>query len=72
MKKILLALIWFYQKRISPMRPPTCRFIPTCSQYALEAIEKYGAAKGSWLALKRILRCHPFHTGEHEFYDPVP
>ena len=73
MKKILIALIRFYRKRISPLkRQPTCRFIPTCSQYALEAIEKYGAAKGSWLAIKRILRCHPFHTGEHDFYDPVP
>lgn len=73
MKKILIALIQFYRKRISPLkRQHTCRFIPTCSQYALEAIEKYGAAKGSWLAIKRILRCHPFHTGEHDFYDPVP
>lgn len=73
MKKILIALIQFYRKHISPLkRQPTCRFIPTCSQYALEAIEKYGAAKGSWLAIKRILRCHPFHTGEHDFYDPVP
>ena len=73
MKKILIALIQFYRKSISPLkRQPTCRFIPTCSQYALEAIEKYGAAKGSWLAIKRILRCHPFHTGEHDFYDPVP
>ena len=47
-------------------------FIPTCSEYALEALQKYGALKGSWLAIKRICRCHPFHTGEHEFYDPVP
>jgi putative membrane protein insertion efficiency factor len=73
MKKILIALIQFYRKYLSPLkRQPTCRFIPTCSQYALEAIEKYGAAKGSWLAIKRILRCHPFHTGEHDFYDPGP
>ena len=73
MKKILIALIQFYRKYLSPLkRQPTCRFIPTCSQYALEAIEKYGAAKGSWLAIKRILRCHPFHAGEHDFYDPVP
>ena len=72
MKRILIGLIRFYQKAISPMRPPCCRFIPTCSQYALEAIEKYGALKGGWLALKRLSRCHPLHFGEHEFYDPVP
>ena len=72
MKRIFLALIRFYRKNISPYTPPTCRFIPTCSQYALEAIEKYGAAKGGFLALKRILKCHPFHRGEHDFYDPVP
>ena len=65
-------MIRFYRRRISPLTPPCCRFIPTCSQYALEAIEKYGALKGGWLALKRISRCHPFHFGEHEFYDPVP
>ena len=61
MQKLLLALIRFYRKHISPYTPPTCRYIPTCSEYALEAIEKYGAAKGGWLALKRISRCHPFH-----------
>lgn len=72
MKKLLLALIRAYRKYISPLRQPSCRFIPTCSQYALEAIEKYGAAKGGWLSIKRIARCHPFHQGEHEFYDPVP
>lgn len=72
MKAILLWLIRFYRKNISPRKPPCCRFIPTCSQYALEAIEKYGAAKGGWFAFKRICRCHPFHTGEHDFYDPVP
>ena len=53
------------------MRPPCCRFIPTCSQYALEAIEKYGAFKGGWLAFKRIMRCHPFYKGG-KIYDPVP
>ena len=57
--------------RISPYRPPCCRFIPTCSQYALEAIEKYGAVKGGWLAFKRIMRCHPFYKGG-KIYDPVP
>ncbi len=72
MKRIFLSLIRFYRKNISPYTPPTCRFIPTCSQYALEAIEKYGAAKGGFLALKRIAKCHPFHRGEHDFYDPVP
>ena len=71
-KAFLLALIRFYRKYISPHTPPSCRYIPTCSQYALEAIEKYGAAKGGWLALKRLSRCHPFHRGEHDFYDPVP
>ncbi len=69
MKKLLLGLIRFYRKRVSPLRPPCCRYIPTCSEYALEAIGKYGAWKGSWLALKRFLRCHPFHKGG---YDPVP
>ncbi|HHU05853.1 MAG TPA: membrane protein insertion efficiency factor YidD [Clostridiales bacterium] len=69
MTKILIALVNFYRKRISPARPSCCRFSPTCSAYALEALEKYGALKGSWLALKRILKCHPFHKGG---YDPVP
>ena len=72
MKAFLLALIRFYQRHISPCTRPSCRFIPTCSAYALEAIEKYGARKGAWLALRRLSKCHPFHRGEHEFYDPVP
>ena len=72
MKKLLIALVLFYRRSISPHTKPSCRFIPTCSEYALEALEKYGAAKGSWLAVKRLARCHPFHTGEHDFYDPVP
>ena len=70
MKKLLLSLIRFYRRSISPLFPPSCRFVPTCSQYALEAIEKYCAARGGWLALKRFLRCHPFHKGG--WYDPVP
>ena len=61
MKALLLWMIRFYQRNISPLRPPCCRFIPTCSAYALEAVEKYGAWKGGWLALRRILRCNPFH-----------
>ena len=69
MKTALLLLIRFYSAAISPLFPPSCRYVPTCSQYAMEAIGKYGAAKGGWLALKRILRCHPFHKGG---YDPVP
>lgn len=71
MKRFLLFLIRFYRRAISPYRLPCCRFIPTCSQYALEAIEKYGAVKGGWLAFKRIMRCHPFHKGG-KIYDPVP
>lgn len=72
MRSFLLALIRFYRKNISPARPPCCRFIPTCSQYALEAVEKYGACKGGWLALKRIAKCHPFHRQKSIEYDPVP
>ena len=72
MKAVLLFLIRFYRKHISPYTPPSCRYIPTCSAYAQEAIEKYGAVKGGWLVLKRISRCHPFHRGEHDFFDPVP
>ena len=69
MKKFLLAAITFYRKHISSGRPPCCRFSPTCSAYALEAVEKYGALKGSYLAVRRLLKCHPFHKGG---YDPVP
>ncbi len=72
MKKLLLAGIRFYQRNISPLRPPCCRFIPTCSQYALEAVEKYGAAKGGLLALRRLLKCQPFHRQRTVEYDPVP
>ena len=70
MRKLLLKLIGFYRRSISPLTPPKCRFTPTCSAYAYEAINKYGALKGSWLAIKRLLRCHPFYKGDH--YDPVP
>lgn len=69
MKRAAQAPVHFYRKVISPLTPPSCRFYPTCSMYALEAIEKHGAAKGAWLAAKRIARCHPFHAGG---YDPVP
>ena len=72
MKGILLRLIRFYRKSISPLTPPACRFIPTCSEYALQAIEKYGALRGGWLALRRLLKCHPFHKQETVEYDPVP
>ena len=72
MKKVIICLIRFYRNRISPMKKPCCRFIPTCSEYALEAVEKYGAGKGSWLAFKRIMRCHPFHRKDYDIYDPVP
>lgn len=69
MKRILMAVILFYQKQISPFLGKNCRFSPTCSQYALQAIQKYGALRGGWLTLKRILRCNPFCKGG---YDPVP
>ena len=72
MKRALLCLIRFYQKNISPAFPPRCRFRPTCSAYALEAVEKYGALKGGFLALRRILRCNPFHRQKSIEYDPVP
>ena len=69
MKWFFLKAIRFYQRHISAHTPPTCRFQPTCSQYAITAIERFGALKGGWLALKRILRCNPFCRGG---YDPVP
>ena len=70
MKTAFLALIRFYQKRVSPAFPARCRFRPTCSAYAYQAITKYGALKGGWLTLKRLARCHPFYKGD--WYDPVP
>lgn len=69
LKQFLLLTIRFYRLCISPLFPPSCRYVPTCSQYALEAIGKYGALKGGRLAVKRICRCHPFRPGG---YDPVP
>lgn len=70
MKVLLLKLIHFYRRAISPHTPPCCRFTPTCSAYAYEAIHKYGAWKGTGLAIKRLCRCHPFYKGNP--YDPVP
>ena len=70
MKKLLLKPIRFYSTAISPYFPARCRFRPTCSAYAYEAIQKYGAVKGGWLAIKRLARCHPFYHGD--LYDPVP
>lgn len=69
MKTLLLALIRSYQYALRPLLGANCRFYPSCSDYAREALEKHGALKGSWLALRRILRCHPYHPGG---YDPVP
>jgi uncharacterized protein len=69
MKQLLLLLIKFYQFFISPLTGSNCRFYPSCSAYAVEAVQKYGSLKGSWLAAGRILRCHPFHAGG---FDPVP
>ena len=69
MKAILLALLRGYQYAVRPMLGANCRFAPSCSDYARDAIEKHGALKGGWLALRRVLRCHPYHPGG---YDPVP
>lgn len=69
MKYILMGVIRLYQQTLSRMMPPSCRFEPSCSAYGYEAIQKYGAIKGGWLAVKRVARCHPFNPGG---YDPVP
>lgn len=68
MKNVLIWLITFYQKVISPLKKPCCRFYPTCSEYGLQAVKKYGALKGTSLFVRRILKCHPFNTGG---YDPL-
>lgn len=67
--KIVSGFIRFYQIVISPLKPPTCRFYPTCSHYGLEAVQRFGPVKGIWLTVKRIVKCHPFHPGG---MDPVP
>ena len=69
MKHVLIFVITMYQKLLSPWLPPTCRFTPSCSQYAKEALKRYGALRGIFLSSKRVLKCHPFHAGG---YDPVP
>jgi len=69
MKSVLLAIIRFYQLTLSRALPPTCRFEPSCSQYGYQAIERFGTLRGGWMAVKRVLRCHPFNLGG---YDPVP
>ena len=69
MKFLIIGIIKTYQTLISPLFPPSCRFYPSCSQYALEAVSTYGALRGGWLAIKRISKCHPFHEGG---LDPVP
>lgn len=69
MRAAVLALLRFYKRQISPLLPPSCRFSPTCSEYAMEAVQKYGVRRGGWMAIKRVLRCNPFHEGG---YDPVP
>jgi len=69
LSRALIGAIRFYQKGISPLKPPVCRFYPTCSQYGVEAMERYGALKGGWLLVRRLARCHPFCRGG---FDPVP
>jgi uncharacterized protein len=68
LKLVFTSFLRFYKASVSPLLPPACRFMPTCSEYALEAIERYGALRGGWMGLRRLLRCHPFHPGG---FDPV-
>lgn len=68
-KAVAIAVVRVYQKLISPLLPPTCRFTPSCSSYAITSLQRYGVIRGGWLALKRVGRCHPWHPGG---YDPVP
>jgi len=68
LKNLLICIIKIYRKYVSPLKRPSCRFYPTCSQYSMEAIEKYGALKGTLISIKRIIRCHPFNKGG---YDPL-
>jgi putative membrane protein insertion efficiency factor len=68
-KRIILGILAFYRRSVSPLFPPSCRFTPSCSLYTMEAIDRYGVVKGGWLGIKRILRCHPLNAGG---YDPVP
>ena len=69
MKTAVLAALRFYKAAVSPMLPPACRYTPTCSEYAMEAVERYGVVRGGWLAIKRLFSCHPWSRGG---YDPVP
>ncbi|TYS40383.1 membrane protein insertion efficiency factor YidD [Bacillus infantis] len=69
LQKMMIGLIRFYQIAISPLKPPSCRFYPTCSHYGLEAVKRFGPFKGGWLAVRRITKCHPFNPGG---FDPVP
>ncbi|PZE22079.1 membrane protein insertion efficiency factor YidD [Paenibacillus xerothermodurans] len=71
MKRTLQAMVKFYRKFISPLKPPTCRFYPTCSQYALDALDIHGSVKGTWLTVKRICKCHPFHPGGIDHVPPA-
>ncbi len=69
MRRVFLVILRGYKRFVSPLMPPSCRFYPTCSEYAYQAIERFGVLKGSWLALRRLSKCHPFHEGG---VDPVP
>ncbi|WP_085522432.1 membrane protein insertion efficiency factor YidD [Tuberibacillus sp. Marseille-P3662] len=69
MRILFIVLLRFYQKVISPIKPPTCRFYPSCSQYSVEALRRFGMIKGGYLTVKRIVKCQPFHSGG---FDPVP